>query len=46
MAPLPGLVTGVILTPDGGPVYLSGLGNALVKLERGHSDKAIAAARA
>ena len=33
-APLPGLLTGVILTPDGGPVYLSGLGNSLVKLER------------
>ncbi|MDX1625290.1 MAG: SMP-30/gluconolactonase/LRE family protein [Wenzhouxiangellaceae bacterium] len=32
--PLPGLVTGIILTPDGGPVYVSGLGNALVKLER------------
>ena len=32
--PLPGLLTGVILSPDGGPVYLSGLGNALVKLER------------
>ena len=33
-APLPGLVTGVILSPDGGPVYLSGIGNALVKLPR------------
>ena len=33
-APLPGLVTGVILSPDGGPVYLSGLGNALVRLPR------------
>ncbi len=32
--PLPGLVTGVILSPDGGPVYLSGIGNALVKLPR------------
>lgn len=31
-APLPGAVTGVILTPGGGPVYLSGLGDALVKL--------------
>ncbi len=29
---LPGLLTGVILTPGGGPVYLSGLGDALVKL--------------
>ena len=33
-APLPGPVTGVILSPDGGPVYLSGLGNALVRLPR------------
>jgi sugar lactone lactonase YvrE len=33
-APLPGLVTGVILSPDGGPVYLSGIGNALVRLPR------------
>ena len=33
-APLPGAVTGVILTPGGGPVYLSGLGDALVKLDR------------
>lgn len=32
--PMPGILTGVILTPNGGPVYLSGLGNALVKLER------------
>lgn len=32
-APLPGLVTGVILTPGGGPVYVSGLGDALVKLD-------------
>lgn len=30
--PLPGLMTGVILTPGGGPVYVSGLGDALVKL--------------
>ncbi len=30
--PLPGLITGVILTPGGGPVYVSGLGDALVKL--------------
>jgi hypothetical protein len=33
-APLPGPVTGVILTPGGGPVYLTGLGNALVRLPR------------
>lgn len=33
-APMPGLLTGVILTPGGGPVYLSGLGDALLKLER------------
>jgi sugar lactone lactonase YvrE len=30
---LPGLMTGVILTPGGGPVYVSGLGDALVRLE-------------
>jgi sugar lactone lactonase YvrE len=33
-APLPGFVTGIILTPDGGPVYLAGLGNALIRLPR------------
>jgi DNA-binding beta-propeller fold protein YncE len=32
--PMPGLLTGIILTPDNGPVYVSGLGNALVKLDR------------
>jgi len=32
--PMPGILTGVILTPNGGPVYFSGLGNALVKVER------------
>lgn len=32
-SPLPGLVTGLILTTDGGPIYLTGLGNALVKLQ-------------
>jgi secreted PhoX family phosphatase len=32
--PLPGLVTGLILTPDRGPVYVSGLGDALVILDR------------
>jgi hypothetical protein len=32
--PMPGLQTGVILTPGRGPVYLSGLGDALVKLDR------------
>ena len=32
--PLPGLITGVILTPGSGPVYLTGLGNALVRLPR------------
>jgi sugar lactone lactonase YvrE len=32
--PLPGLITGVILPPEGGEtVYLSGLGDALVKLD-------------
>ena len=32
-SPLPGLFTGLILTSEGGPIYLTGLGNALVKLE-------------
>ena len=32
--PMPGLLTGVILSPDGGPVYISGLGDALVKIDR------------
>jgi sugar lactone lactonase YvrE len=32
--PLPGLVTGVILSPGGGAIYVSGLGDALVKLNR------------
>ena len=27
------LLTGVILTPGGGPVYVSGLGDALVRLD-------------
>ena len=31
-SPLPGLITGVILVPDEGTVYLTGLGDALVKL--------------
>ncbi len=33
-APMPGAATGVILTPGGGPVYVSGLGDALLKLDR------------
>ncbi len=33
-SPLPGLLTGVILTPGDGPVYLAGLGDALVRLAR------------
>lgn len=33
-APLPGVMTGIILTPNGGPVYMTGLGDALVKLPR------------
>jgi len=33
-APLPGPITGVILGPGGGSVYLTGLGNALVILAR------------
>lgn len=31
---LPGAATGVILSPGGGPVYVTGLGDALVKIER------------
>jgi len=33
-APLPGLITGVIVSQGRGPVYLAGLGDALVKLTR------------
>ncbi|MBS3746752.1 MAG: SMP-30/gluconolactonase/LRE family protein [Wenzhouxiangellaceae bacterium] len=33
-SPLPGLFTGMILTNDGGPIYLTGLGDALVKLAK------------
>jgi sugar lactone lactonase YvrE len=33
-APMPGAATGVILTPGGGPVYVSGLGDALMRLDR------------
>ncbi len=33
-APLPGPITGIILGSPGGPVYLTGLGNALLKLPR------------
>ena len=32
--PMPGFITGIILSDDGGPVYVSGLGDALVRLER------------
>ncbi len=32
--PLPGFITGVIFGPDEGAVYLTGLGNALIRLER------------
>jgi hypothetical protein len=31
---LPGASTGVILTPGDGPVYVTSLGDALVKIER------------
>ena len=31
---LPGASTGLILTPDDGPVYVTGLGDAMVKIER------------
>lgn len=30
---MPGLLTGVILTPDNGPIYVTGLGDALVRLQ-------------
>ena len=32
--PLPGFITGVIVSQGGGPVYLTGLGDALVRLTR------------
>lgn len=32
--PLPGMITGVIVGPGRGPIYLTGLGNALLKLSR------------
>lgn len=32
-APLPGPVTGIILSPGNGPAYVSGLGDGLVKLD-------------
>jgi hypothetical protein len=34
-APLPGLVTGAIVAPAGGPVYVTTLGGALIRLEAG-----------
>lgn len=33
-APLPGPITGVIVSPERGPLFLTGLGNALVRLPR------------
>lgn len=35
--PMPGLLTGVIHSPDGGSVYVSNLGDALVRLENGEA---------
>jgi len=32
--PSPGLMTGIILTPNDGPVYATSLGDAVIKLER------------
>jgi sugar lactone lactonase YvrE len=32
--PSPGLITGMVLPPDDGPIYLTGLGNALIQLKR------------
>ena len=37
--PMPGLITGIILSPGDGPVYVSGLGNALVRLDRAKPKK-------
>jgi DNA-binding beta-propeller fold protein YncE len=33
-SPAPGAITGMILSPGQGPVYLTGLGNALIRLDR------------
>ena len=33
-SPAPGAITGMILSPGNGPVYLTGLGNALIRLDR------------
>ncbi len=33
-SPAPGAITGMILSPGNGPVYLTGLGNALIRLNR------------
>jgi hypothetical protein len=30
--PGPGMITGMILPPDDGPIYLTGLGDALIQL--------------
>jgi hypothetical protein len=32
--PLPGILTGVIVGPGNGPVYITGLGDALIRLAR------------
>ena len=37
-SPMPGLVTGMILAPEGGPIYLTGLGDSLVKLQRSNQE--------
>ncbi|MGY6551506.1 MAG: SMP-30/gluconolactonase/LRE family protein [Erythrobacter sp.] len=43
-APMPGLVTGIILPTDDGPAYVSGLGDALVRIDvSGHLSAAAAA---
>jgi sugar lactone lactonase YvrE len=41
--PGPGLITGMVLSPGDGPVYLTGLGNALIRLEQ-HRGRPIAGA--
>lgn len=33
-APMPGLITGIVLSPGDGPIYVAGLSDVLLKLER------------
>ena len=41
--PAPGLMTGMVISPGDGPVYLTGLGNALIQLKRCRHDGPIIA---